>query len=69
MPPFAMLSDEDLALTVNYIISLDDPGKSKGKSKAATVTAADIGKVRAGTQLTPGQVHANRATALPKNKK
>lgn len=69
MPPFAMLSDEDLASVLNYIIALEGQTKSKRKGNLPTIGAGDIKDVRAAAQLSPGQVRANRETALAANKK
>jgi mono/diheme cytochrome c family protein len=57
MPPFASRSDEELAGVLNYLIHLG-AGASK---KVKPVTAAEIRAARAGPQLTPAQVAANRA--------
>jgi hypothetical protein len=62
MPPFASLSDKDLADALDYIASLDDSGKLNWKG--AVFTPADIAKARADKPLSPGQVHQLRATAV-----
>lgn len=64
MPSFALLSDADLASVLNYVARLDGPTKSKKGGKAVSITAADVKAVRAGQQLSPMQVHANRQTVL-----
>lgn len=62
MPSFASLSDQDLADALNYIVSLDDSGKSHGQGTA--FKPADIAGARAGKQLSATEVHALRATAV-----
>jgi mono/diheme cytochrome c family protein len=57
MPPFAVLSDNDIASVLNYLISLQP-----AKGKRAQITPADVATLRAGPQLSPSQVHANRRT-------
>jgi hypothetical protein len=57
MPPFASRSDDELAGVVNYLIRLGG-GASK---KVKPVTPAEIRAARAGPQLSPAQVAANRA--------
>jgi cytochrome c5 len=59
MPPFASLSDQDLADALNYIVSLDDSGKLRWKG--AVFKPADMAKARADKPLTPAQVHQLRA--------
>jgi len=62
MPSFASLSDQDLADALNYIVSLDDSGKSHGPG--AVFEPADIAKARASKQLSPTEVHGLRTTAI-----
>lgn len=69
MPPFAMLPDEDLASVLNYVIALEGATKSKRKGTPPTIGVDEIKEVRAAAQLSPGQVRANRETALAANKK
>lgn len=69
MPPFAMLPDEDIAAALNYIIALEGPTKGSGKGKRVVIGAADVKAVRAGAQLSPGQVRANREAVLASGKK
>lgn len=69
MPPLSMHSDEELAAVLNYVIGLEGPDKKKAKGKRPVIAAADLAKVRAGAPLSPGQVLANRAGALPKQTK
>src|SRR5437868_8142216 len=69
MPGFAVLSDDDLASVLTYIIQLEGPSKSKGKGKRPQISAADVKSVRAGPQLSPTQVHANRESLLAGNTK
>jgi len=64
MPPFASLSDDDLAAALNYVISLDDSGKVHGKG--AAITPAEIARVRAGKPSSPIEVHQLRAKAVGK---
>jgi mono/diheme cytochrome c family protein len=59
MPPFASLSDQDLADALNYIVSLDDSGKLQWKG--AVFKPADLAKARADKSLSPSQVHQLRA--------
>jgi mono/diheme cytochrome c family protein len=59
MPPFASLSDQDLADALDYIVSLDDSGKLQWKG--AVFEPADLAKARADKPLTPAQVHQLRA--------
>ena len=61
MPPFASLSDQDLADALNYIVSLDDSGKLQWKR--AVFKPADLAKARADKPLSPAQVHRLRAAA------
>jgi mono/diheme cytochrome c family protein len=58
MPPMGMLSDDDIAAVLNYLIGLEGPGK--GKAKPARMTATEVKAVRAGASLSPGQVHSDR---------
>jgi len=60
MPSFASLSDADLAGVLNYLIRL---GASASK-KVKMVTPAEIGAARAGPQLSPTQMAANRAALV-----
>lgn len=62
MPSFASLSDQDLTDALNYIVALDDSGKSHGQ--AAVFKPADIAVARAGKQLSPTEVHGLRAAAI-----
>lgn len=62
MPSFASLSNEDLAAALDYIVSLDASGKSRGES--AVFKPADIASARAGKPLSPAQVHELRAAAV-----
>ena len=62
MPPFAVLSDADLASALNYVIRLE--GASKSKGKRARISEDDVKVVRAGQQLSPTQVRANREAVL-----
>jgi cytochrome c5 len=62
MPPFASLSDQDLADALDYIVSLDDSGKLHWKG--AVFKPADMAKARADKPLSPTQVHQLRATAV-----
>lgn len=62
MPGFAILSSEDIASALNYVIGLDGPTKSK--TKGVAVTAADVERVRQGSHPSPTQVRANRDKAL-----
>lgn len=62
MPPFASLSDDDLAAALDYIISLDDSGKVSGKG--AAITTAEIARVRAGKTFSPIEVHQLRAKVV-----
>lgn len=66
MPPFASLSDQDLADALDYVISLDASGKLHWKG--ALIPPAQIAHVRAGKTWSPMQVHQLRATALGKTK-
>jgi cytochrome c5 len=59
MPPFASLSDQDLAAALDYIVSLDDSGKLQWKG--AVFKPADLAKARADKPLSPAQVHQLRA--------
>ena len=68
MPGFATLPDEELASVLNYIIALEGQTKSKRKGKPPSIGAADVKDVRAAAQLSPGQVRANRESALAANK-
>jgi cytochrome c5 len=60
MPPFASLSDQDLAAALDYIVSLDDSGKLQWKGPV--FKPADLAKARA-DNLSPAQVHKLRAAA------
>ena len=62
MPPFASLSDQDLADALNYIVSLDDSGKLQWKG--AVFKPADLAKARADKALTPAEVHQLRASVV-----
>jgi len=62
MPPFSVLSDTDLASALNYVIRLE--GASKSKGKRAQISAEDVKAIRAGQQLSPTQVRANREAVL-----
>ncbi|HXR93346.1 MAG TPA: cytochrome c [Steroidobacteraceae bacterium] len=62
MPSFASLSDQDLADALDYIVSLDDAGKSHWQG--AVFKPADIAGARAGKQLSPAEVHGLRAAAI-----
>lgn len=62
MPSFASLSDQDLADALNYIVGLDDSGKSR--EQGAVFKPADIAKARANRQLSPTEVHGLRAAAI-----
>lgn len=64
MPSFALLSDDDLASVLNYIAHLDGATKNKKHGKALSITASEVKAVRAGQQLSPTQVHANRESVL-----
>lgn len=64
MPPFASLSNQDLADALSYIISLDASGKLHWQG--AVIAPAEIARVRAGEALSPMQVHELRAGALGK---
>jgi cytochrome c553 len=64
MPSFALLSDDDLASVLNYIAHLEGPTKTKTRGKALSITASEVKAVRAGQQLSPMQVHANREAVL-----
>jgi hypothetical protein len=57
MPSFASLSDDQLAAVLNYLIRLG-AGATK---KVKPVAPAEIRAARAGPQLSPAQVAANRA--------
>jgi len=61
MPPFASLSDQDLAAALDYIVSLDDSGKLHWKG--TVFKPADLAKARAAKPLSPAQVHQLRAAA------
>ena len=62
MPSFSSLSNEDLAAALDYIISLDDAGKSRWKGEV--IRPADIAAARTGKTLSPAEVHQLRVTAL-----
>jgi mono/diheme cytochrome c family protein len=62
MPPFASLSDEDLASILNYLTQLEAPGAAPHKVTA--FTSAELAKTRGSTALSPTQVNANRAAAV-----
>ena len=62
MPPFASLSDRDLAEALDYIVSLDDSGKPHWHGPV--FKAAEIARVRAEKALSPTQVHQLRAATL-----
>lgn len=62
MPSFTSLSDQDLADALNYIVSLDDSGKSS--SQGAVFKPDDIAEARAGKPLSPTEVHGLRAAAI-----
>lgn len=64
MPPFASLSDQDLADALDYIVSLDDSGKLHWQGPM--FKAADIAKARADKALSPTEVHQLRAAAVGK---
>lgn len=64
MPPFASLSDNDLASALNYVISLDASGKLHWKGPV--ITPAEIAHVRAGKSWSPMQVHELRASVVGK---
>lgn len=65
MPSFSSLSNEDVAAALDYIISLNDAGKSQWKGEV--IKPADIAAARAGKTLSPAEVHQLRATALGGN--
>jgi mono/diheme cytochrome c family protein len=65
MPPFAMLKDQEVADTLNYLTTLQASGK-----KPALFTAAEIAKVRAEKRVPGSAVGAERqklvaAKAIP----
>lgn len=64
MPPFASLSDKDLAAALDYVISLDAAGKPHWKGPV--ITPAEIAHVRAGKTFSPMQVHELRASVVGK---
>jgi mono/diheme cytochrome c family protein len=57
MPSFAMLSDDDLASVLNYLIRLG----GRGGKKVTAFTPAEIRGIRAGPHRSTTQVAANRA--------
>jgi mono/diheme cytochrome c family protein len=62
MPPFAMLSDEELASVLNYVTHLE--GSRKQGSKPGIVNAADVAGERVTKRLSPTQVHDIRKSVL-----
>jgi mono/diheme cytochrome c family protein len=72
MPPFAALSDEDLASALSYVLSLDAPAQSpsaaRGQRPPPVIEATDVKGVRGGQQLSPTQVRAKREAVLAAKK-
>lgn len=60
MPPFASLSDQDLASVLNYLVSL---GGSPAK-KTKPISAAEVATARKGPPLSPAQVLERRAALV-----
>jgi mono/diheme cytochrome c family protein len=58
MPPLGTLTDDDVAVVLNYLIGLQGPDKSK--AKPGHITASEVKTARAGASLSPGQVHSDR---------
>jgi len=58
MPPFAALSDDDVAAALNYVQSLGD----RPKHSPAPFTAAEVHAVRGGPPMSAAGVHAERQT-------
>jgi len=62
MPPFATLSDEELASVLNYVTHLEVPQKQG--TKPGAMNAVDVAGERAAKKLSPTQVHDIRKSVL-----
>lgn len=62
MPPFATLSDEELASVLNYVTHLEVPRKQG--AQPGVMNAADVAGERAAKKLSPTQVHDIRKSVL-----